>query len=219
MSLLAERYRPKRLEDLVGQAKIVRRLNLLKEKGGLRGRVLWLVGESGTGKTSAARIVAHEVADSYAIVEKDAQEYSMDFVRELERMCQFKPIGEKMCHVFICNEAHRLSDRVVSRLQTVLEEPHVQRNSTWIFTTTNRGQQSLFADKFDACPFLSRATVLEFESRGEQLLLDYACHVRQIAQAEGCDGKPIESYLQLVRKHQFNLRACLMAVESGAMLD
>jgi hypothetical protein len=55
--------------------------------------------------------------------------------------------------------------------------PCDQRNSTWIFTTTNRGQESLFADKFDACPFLSRAMVLEFESRGEQLVLDFACQL------------------------------------------
>ena len=143
----------------------------------------------------------------------------MDAVRDFERMCQFKPIGNKCCRVFICNEAHRLSDRVVSRLQTVLEEPCVQRNSTWIFTTTNRGQESLFADKFDACPFLSRATVLEYESRGDQLVLDYACHIRKIAQAEGCDGKPIADYIALVKKHKHNLRSCLMAVEAGAMLE
>jgi replication-associated recombination protein RarA len=219
MSLLAERYRPKRLEDLVGQRKIVQRLTLLRDKGGLRGRVLWMVGNSGSGKTSAARIVANEVADPYAIIEKDAQEFTMDFVRELERMCQFKPIGQKMCHVFICNEAHRLSDRVVSRLQTVLEEPCVQRNSTWVFTTTIAGQRDLFADKFDACPFLSRATVLEFESRGEQLVLDYACHVRKIAQAEGCDGQPIDRYIELIKTCKLNLRQALMAVESGCMLD
>jgi replication-associated recombination protein RarA len=219
MTSLSERYRPKKLEDLVGQAKIAKRINLLRQNGGLQGRVLWLVGESGSGKTSLARIVANECADPYAIVEKDAQEYSMDFVRQLERMCQCKPLGEKMCHVFICNEAHRLSDKVVSRLQTVLEEPCVQRNSTWIFTTTCKGQAHLFDERFDACPFLSRATILEFETRGDQLVLDFACHVRKIAQAEKCDGKPIGDYVELVKQHRFNLRSCINAVESGAMLD
>lgn len=112
-----------------------------------------------------------------------------------------------------------LSDRVVSRLQTVLEEPQVQRNSTWIFTTTNRGQRALFDDKFDACPFLSRATALEFESRGSELELAFAVHVRKIAQAEGCDGRPLEDYLALVRRCGHNLRKAIGEVESGAMLD
>jgi DNA polymerase III gamma/tau subunit len=120
----------------------VRRVNLLRTAGGLQGRVLWLVGESGRGKTTAARIIADEIADSWAVIEKDAQKFTIDAVREFERMCQCKPIGNKGCHVFICNEAHRLSDRVVSRLQTVLEEPCVQRNSTWVFTTTNRGRKA-----------------------------------------------------------------------------
>lgn len=217
MSLLAERYRPKRLEDLVGQSKVVNRIKFMRDRGGLHGRVFWLVSDSGTGKTSCARIIANEVADPYAIIEVDAQNFTLDFIRDLERMCQTKPLGQKGCHVFICNEAHRLSDRATSLLQTVLEERHVQRNSTWCFTTTRKGA-SLFDDNFDACPFLSRATILQFESRGEQLLLDYACHVRKIAQAEGCDGQPIERYLDLVRKNSYNLRACLSAVESGVML-
>ena len=191
----------------------------MQEREGLRGRVFWMVGSSGSGKTSAARIIAKEIADPWAVQEFDAQELTMDAVREFERMCSSKPIGQKGCHVFICNEAHRLSDRVVSRLQTCLEMETVQRNSTWCFTTTLEGR-SLFADsKFDACPFLSRATLLEFESRGEELVLDYACHVRKIAQAEGCDGKPIGRYIELIKACKLNLRQALMAVESGAMLD
>ncbi|WP_254512287.1 AAA family ATPase [Anatilimnocola floriformis] len=219
MSHLAEKYRPQTFDDLVGQSKIVNRIKFMRDRGGLRGRVFWLVGNSGSGKTSAARIIANDIADSWAIQELDAQEFTLDAVRQFERMCSSKPIGEKGCHVFICNESHRLSDRVVSRLQTVLEEPCVQRNSTWIFTTTIAGQTSLFADKFDACPFLSRATVLEFESRGEQLVLDYACHVRKIAQAEGCDGQPIDRYIDLIKTCKLNLRQALMAVESGCMLS
>lgn len=215
---LTEKYRPSKLEDLVGQAAVVKRINLLRQMGGLQGRVLWLCGPSGSGKTSCARIIAEEIADSYATIERDAMEFTMEFVRDIERMCQCKPLG-RGCWVFICNESHGLSDRVLSRLQTTVEIPAVQRNATFIFTTTNAGQKRLFSDRFDAAPFLSRAVRLDFESNGEQLVLDYACHVRKVAQTEGCDGQPIASYIDLVRKNSMNLRACLNAVESGALLS
>ena len=102
--------------------------------------MFWVTGDSGTGKSTAARLIASEIADDYAVVEIDAQDLGMDRVREFERMCQFKPLG-KGCHVFICNEAHGLSSKVVSRLQTLLEQDNVQRNSTWIFTTTFQGER------------------------------------------------------------------------------
>lgn len=215
---LTEKYRPSKLEDLVGQAKIVKTIARLRDGGGLEGRVFWLVGNSGGGKTSCARIIANEIADDFTIHEVDAQNFTMDYVRDIESKVTGRPLGGK-CWVFICNEAHRLSDRVVSYLQTVLETEGAIRNATFVFTTTTQGQEMLFADKFDACPFLSRATILSFETRGEQLILDYACHVRKIAQAEKCDGKPIGDYIELVKKHKLNLRSCLMAVESGCMLD
>lgn len=215
---LSERYRPKSLDDLVGQEKIVKRIKLLREKGGLQGRVFWLVGRSGSGKTSCARIIAEEIADSYATFELDAMEYTMDFVREMERMTECKPIG-RGCWVFICNEAHGLSDKVLSRLQTTVERPSFQKNATFILTTTNAGQQRIEDCRFDALPFLSRATVLQFESSSSTLELAYAVHVRKIAQAEGCDGKPLDEYLSLLKRCGWNLRRAIGEVESGAMLD
>jgi hypothetical protein len=115
------------------------------------------------------------------------------------------------------NEAHNLSSKVVSELQTILESPHVLRNATFICTTTNRGQQALFDRTFDAIPFLSRAVKIELDGRGNEL--DFALRARQVAQAEGLDGAKLEDYLSLVRKNNGNLRACLNAIESGELLD
>jgi hypothetical protein len=140
----------------------------------------------------------------------------MDRVREFERMCQFKPIG-KGCHVFIINEAHGLSSKVVSRLQTVLEHEHVQRNSTWVFTTTFQGQQRLFDGAMDACPFMSRATELTLE-HGEDVVLAFAVRARQIAQGEQLDGQPLDRYVQLVRDCGCNMRKVLQRIDAGEML-
>ena len=96
---LYEQYRPRSFDELVGQECVKQRVAVLRNRG-LAGRVFWLYGASGTGKTSAARLIAAEVADDWAVIEIDAQDLGIDKVREFERMCQFKPLGGD-CHVFI----------------------------------------------------------------------------------------------------------------------
>lgn len=215
MKALYETYRPRTWDDLVGQNKLIAKMAVIRRRG-LVGRVFWITGSSGSGKTTAARLIASEIADDYAVVEIDAQDMGLDRVREFERMCQFKPLG-KGCHVFIVNEAHGLSSKVVSRLQTVLEQDHVQRNSTWIFTTTFQGQQRLFDGAFDACPFMSRAIELTLE-HGEDVVLAFAVRARKIAHTEQLDGKPLEDYVRLVRGCDCNMRKVLQQIEAGEML-
>src|SRR5688572_26496950 len=69
---LADKYRPATWEEVVGQDKVVSRLRALAKRGGLAGRAYWLSGQSGTGKTTIARLIAAEVADRFLIEELDA---------------------------------------------------------------------------------------------------------------------------------------------------
>src|SRR5204863_5002960 len=81
---LTEQYRPQTWEDVVGQDKIVERIRKLAKRG-LAGRAYWISGQSGTGKTTIARIIASEVADAFCIQEVDAAALTVSHLRELER--------------------------------------------------------------------------------------------------------------------------------------
>ncbi len=56
---LFEQYRPKRIEDVVGQDEAVKTLQFIAKRGFV-GRVFWITGKSGTGKTTLARIMSDQ---------------------------------------------------------------------------------------------------------------------------------------------------------------
>jgi len=218
---LYEKYRPKKFSEVVGQKKAIKRLTCIHKTTGIKGQVFWIVGESGTGKTTLARIIASYSASEFTTFEIDAQDLSLDMVREWERKCQLKPLsydGKPGGYAFVVNESHGLSNKVVSRLQTVLEDPNVQRNGTWIFTTTNQGQDRLFGDKFDACPFLSRAVCIDLEF-DKGTLLEMAKRLSEIATIEDVNGKPLDAYCELIANCKGNMRQALQKIAAGEMLD
>src|SRR5260370_9503650 len=88
---LTEQYRPRTWAAVVGQDKIVARIQALAKRG-LGARAFWISGQSGTGKSSIARLLAAEVADDFMIREIDAGTLTVSALADLERGRQVRAL-------------------------------------------------------------------------------------------------------------------------------
>ncbi len=213
MNSLSEQYRPATLDQVAGHQSVKQRIAALAKRG-LAGRSYWITGKSGQGKTTIARVLAGQLAKGFAVDEMDAQDLSIDRIRDIERTEYTSRAIGGSGWVFIVNEAHKLRGPIVSRLLTAIE--NAPEYVTWIFTTTVSGGV-LFDKNVDALPFLSRCVKLELtDDKATRLALSE--RAQSIARENDLDGQPLVEYAKLLGSHSWNLRAALNDIESGAML-
>lgn len=171
-------YRSKSLADVVGQRHIT---DLLAKaiKAGRISHAYLLTGPRGVGKTSVARILAHEInglpynedTPHLDIIEIDAASNNgVEDVRDLREKVQLAPVSASK-KVYIIDEVHMLSKAAFNALLKTLEEPpaHV----VFILATTD-------VEKLPAT-ILSRTQRYSFRSITDD---DAVAHLRMIADTE-----------------------------------
>lgn len=212
---LHEEYRPECFDEVVGQDKAIKRLQVI-ERRGFGGKAVWFAGQSGTGKSTLSYITANIVADPFCIEELDANELTPAKVKELEKTSHLAGMFGKSGRAFIVNEAHGLRKDTIRQLLVTLER--IPLHVLWIFTTTNDGQKLLF-DGIDAGPLLSRCLSIKLAQR--DLAKPFAERAQAIALREGLTTKdvPASRFLTCVKNNRQNMRAVLQAVESGEFLE
>ncbi|MBQ6414436.1 DNA polymerase III subunit gamma/tau [Candidatus Saccharibacteria bacterium] len=170
MKSLYRRYRPVRLADVVGQPQVTEPLMKSLEQGKISHAYLF-IGPRGCGKTSVARILAHEVngfkyeiEDDYVdIIEIDgASNRGIDNIRELREKVAIAPTTGKY-KVYIIDEVHMLTKEAFNALLKTLEEP--PSHAIFIMATTDAYKVPI--------TITSRAQTYTFKLADTELAFDF----------------------------------------------
>jgi DNA polymerase-3 subunit gamma/tau len=190
---LYRKYRSKSLSEIVGQEHITQTLERAIKAGKISHAYLF-TGPRGVGKTSIARILAHEIngleytdeSIHLDIIEIDAaSNRRIDEIRDLRDKVHIAPTSAKY-KVYIIDEVHMLTKEAFNALLKTLEEPPAHVIFILATTELHKLPETI----------VSRTQRFTFKPIAEQ---DAVMHLRSIADSESI--KIDDEALQLLATH------------------
>lgn len=132
---LAIKYRPATWEDVTEQASTTTILRQQLQSGEVKNAYLFC-GPAGCGKTTCARIFAHDInkGEGNPIELDAASNNGVEDVREIIQQAKTKSLDSEY-KIFIIDECHALSNSAWQAMLKIIEEPPAK--SIFIFATTD----------------------------------------------------------------------------------
>lgn len=218
--VLARKWRPKQMADVIGQEHVTRTLQHAIESDRVAHAYLF-VGPRGIGKTTLSRIFAKALncehgptptpcdqcdlcreimsGSSLDVIEIDAASNNgVDNIRELRESIQFAPARAKY-KIYIIDEVHMLSTGAFNALLKTLEEP--PPHAKFIFATTE-------IDKLPAT-IISRCQRFDLRRIPTTLIVNY---LRHVSEEEGVKADN-DALLAIARGAEGGMRDALGALD------
>ncbi len=182
-----EKYRPKRLDEIIGQSAIVERLKAFVKTKNFPNMIF--AGPAGVGKTTAAIAFANELygdaADSYFLETNASDARGIDVIRgRIKEFAKTMPLQASLVKIAFLDEADALTPEAQHALRRTMEK--YSETTRFIFSAN-------YASKIIE-PIQSRCVVLRFRPLNEEQVKVY---IKRIEKGEGLeiDDKAIEALI------------------------
>jgi len=195
---LAEKYRPRRIENFIGLEKQRKVLSAFAKRPV---SCAWIfVGGSGLGKTTMAQALAEEMQAEVHLI--PSQKCNVQAIEDVRRMCQYAPMFGKNWHFVLADEIDSASTAAQLQLLSKLDSTDPAPNTVWVFTSND-------VERLEK-RFLSRCRVLEFSNYG--LRGDLASFLAEVWKAEtGKEGTL--DWTRIAKDANSNVREALQHLE------
>ena len=200
-----EKYRPKKLSEIMGQQEIVSRLQSFVEKKSLPH--MMFSGPAGTGKTTAALCIARELFGNtwrQNMLELNASdERGIDVIRyRVKGYARIKPIGDAPYKIILLDE----SDALTSDAQ------HAFRRTMEMYSRTTRFILDCNYSSRIIEPIQSRCVVFRFKRLAEK---DVESLLKKIARAEKLTLTP-DAVKAIIYVSEGDLRRAINMLQAAA---